>query len=380
MTTPTSLAGPAARGRGIVVVSFTGDSGIADYAVSLARRLALLELTTLVTSNRLPATYSGFGFEVVHMFRRTRCYPVDILRFLGWCLVRRPQAVNLQSILKVPLVEGLVVTVLRAAGVRCVLTVHDVLPHYPRAWSRAEYAWFYRRFDGLVVHSEAARVAVARMAPGVATRVVPHGVYDLFALDPPPRAEACRRIGWPDDEAAQVQLLFFGHLEPRKGLAIVLALAERLQDEAGLRFVLAGAFERARCPPALRTAVERARALPNVRLHDTRVPFERVQDYFSAADLVLMPYLEGSTSGVLKLALAFGVPVVATRVGDLAEQLPPGSGVLVEPGPDLEPRFLVALHDAIARRELLRAGMRAAAGTASWSGIAEDYSRFLLSP
>ena len=361
----------------LVVVSFTGDSGIADYSVSLARELARIAPTTFLTSNRLPAPFEGLGFEVVKIFRRTRWYPLDIVRFAWWCLSHRPRAVSLQSVLKLPLVDGLVVALLRAAGMRCVLTVHDVMPHDPRPWSRREYAWFYRRFDGLVVHSEAARAQVGRLAPGVAVLKVPHGVYDVFRLDVPTRAAARGRIGLTRSGAGPFVVLFFGHLEARKGLGVVVGVAERLRDHPEFHFVIAGAPPGSHRPPALLLALERARALPNVFVHDARVPFECVQDYFAAADLVALPYLEGSTSGVLKLAIAFGVPVVATRVGDLVEEVPPEGGILVERDGALQERFLAAILEAQQRHHALREGMRAAAGAREWADIAARYHRFL---
>lgn len=368
-----------ARG-GLALVSFTGDSGVADYAVSLARELARIAPTHLVTSERLAPECEHMGFAVVKIFRRTRWYPVDVVRFALWGLVQRPRAIGLQAVLKLPLVDGLIVSLLRAAGIRCVLTVHDVLPHYPRPWSRRTYAWFYRRFDGLVVHSAAAREQITRMAPGVPLLQVPHGVYDIFRRGALPLAEARNRIGLDADAAKRFVVLFFGHLEPRKGLGAFLAVAERLRDRPEFQFVLAGALNRPRCPPALQSAFERARAWPNVLVHEGRVPFHRVQDYFAAADVVALPYEEGSTSGVLKLAIAFGVPVVATRVGDLPEELPVDGGLLIDCDGSVEDHLLVALEEARRRHDRLREGMRAAAGRSAWDVIAARYHRFLLAP
>jgi glycosyltransferase involved in cell wall biosynthesis len=362
----------------LAIVSFTGDSGVADYAVSLVRELARIAPACLVTSNRLAPECERLGFAVVKIFRRTRWYPVDVVRFVAWCLRRRPRAVGMQSVLKLPLVDGLVVSLLRTAGIRCVLTVHDVLPHYPRPWSFREYGWFYRRFDGLVVHSAAARDKVSLMAPDVPLLQMPHGVYDMFRHDAPTRAQARERIGLgATTTAGRFVVLFFGHLEPRKGLGAFLAVAERFRQRSEFHFVLAGALNRSHCPVALQAALERARGSPNVLVHEGRVPFERVQDYFIAADLVALPYLEGSTSGVLKLAIAFGVPVVATGVGDLAEEMPAHGGLLIDGDGELEDRLFAAVVDARRLHDRLRQGMRAAAGRSAWDAIAARYHRFL---
>jgi glycosyltransferase involved in cell wall biosynthesis len=43
--------------------------------------------------------------------------------------------------------------------------------------------------------------------------------------------------------------------------------------------------------------------------------------YFSAADVVVLPYLRSSQSGVAHAAMAMGKPIIATPVGGLAESL-----------------------------------------------------------
>jgi len=60
------------------------------------------------------------------------------------------------------------------------------------------------------------------------------------------------------------------------------------------------------------------------------VPDERVGTYFSAADVVALPYHTATQSGVVPLAYHFNKPVVVTRVGGLHEVVEDGkSGYLV---------------------------------------------------
>ena len=50
------------------------------------------------------------------------------------------------------------------------------------------------------------------------------------------------------------------------------------------------------------------------------------------ADMLVMPYRHIDQSGVLFQALKFGVPVVATRVGEFASIITPEIGELCDPG------------------------------------------------
>jgi glycosyltransferase involved in cell wall biosynthesis len=103
-------------------------------------------------------------------------------------------------------------------------------------------------------------------------------------------------------------------------------------------------------------------ALPGVTLEPRWVADGEMAQVIAAARLVVLPYREASQSGVLPLALALGVPVVATRVGGLAEQFPAGAGALVPPEPG-------ALGAAMARL-LEPAAQEAAAAAAHAAGVA----------
>ncbi|MFC2150700.1 glycosyltransferase family 4 protein, partial [Calditrichota bacterium] len=69
------------------------------------------------------------------------------------------------------------------------------------------------------------------------------------------------------------------------------------------------------------------------QLIDTYVPNEEVGDWFTAADVVVLPYLTATQSGVIPIAYQFNRPVIATNVGGLPEVVDEGStGWLVNPG------------------------------------------------
>lgn len=81
-----------------------------------------------------------------------------------------------------------------------------------------------------------------------------------------------------------------------------------------------------------------------VRVIDRFVPDDEVSLYFSAADLVVLPYESATQSGIVPIAYAFERPVVTTAVGGLPEAVQDGeTGLLVEP------RDPTALASAIVR-------------------------------
>src|SRR5205809_881024 len=155
------------------------------------------------------------------------------------------------------------------------------------------------------------RAALVRV--GVRTeriRVVPSGI-DAPALAAPPQARAAVRREWGlgDEDVAVVVV---GALEARKGHAVLLAAAAALAPAAPrLRYVFCGEGRQgealARAAAALDGAVE-------------MVGFRRdVAGCLAAADVVALPSLQEGLGVAALEAMAAGRPVVASRVGGLAE-------------------------------------------------------------
>ena len=63
----------------------------------------------------------------------------------------------------------------------------------------------------------------------------------------------------------------------------------------------------------------------NLRLKDKLylftefIPNSEVKYYFSASDVVILPYRDATQSGIVQIAMNFGKPVIATKVGGLEE-------------------------------------------------------------
>lgn len=357
------------------MVTFTGNSGLTDYAVSLCRELDKLADVTLVTADSYEPQRYRVNFPHRLLFRRTRQYPIDLLRYIWFTLRTRPDMVLLQSWLKFPLLEGCMIMLFRLAGIRTGITIHDLLPHEPKPWSRKLNAWFYRRFDKLVVHSERSVQGLRDMGVHTQPLLVPHGIYDIFRLDQLDRADALRQL--PQLADTDFVVLFFGHIDVRKGILEFLRTSALMRDELNIKFVIAGARGNS-MPATAHAELDSYRNAPNVIMHDQAVPFERVQYYFTAAHAVALPYLEGTTSGVIKLAMAFERPFIATDIGDFAETLRDWSGLLTE-GKAPAAEFV----DAIRSMRDTYAGyvdeLSAKSAKYQWPHIAQAHIQYLVS-
>ena len=98
-----------------------------------------------------------------------------------------------------------------------------------------------------------------------------------------------------------------------------------------------------------------------------------VPAFFRRADIVVLPYREIDQSGVAYTALAFGRPLVVTRVGGLGELADHGCALAVPAG---DPEALATtiqrvVNDPEERRRLADASAEAAASSFSWDSIAQ---------
>jgi glycosyltransferase involved in cell wall biosynthesis len=95
---------------------------------------------------------------------------------------------------------------------------------------------------------------------------------------------------------------------------------------------------------AYRARVEALGLSSRVTIVSDYIPNAKVRDYFSAADVVVLPYISATQSGIAQIAYNFDKPIIATDVGGLAETVKDGMTGFVVP-----PENPHAIADAIRR-------------------------------
>lgn len=228
---------------------------------------------------------------------------------------------------------------------------HEVPPRYHREMVEA-----CRAADRItVVATWMVEPLLSVGVPGERIAVAPMGADEtVFRLRD--RAQARAELGVREDEPA---LLFVGRPSPAKGSDVLLAALEKLGG--GVRCYVAG-------PGSLPGCVALGELDP-----------DRLARWMSAVGLVCLPsYAEGMPVSISE-ALAAGVPVVATSVGGIVEQVRPGeNGLLVPPG---DAQALAEAIEACLERDWDPAAIRAGSRRFWWSSAIElfqaEYARLL---
>lgn len=266
---------------------------------------------------------------------------------------------------------GCVATRLRRQGVKVISIVDNALPHERGFLDRPLTRWYLRRNDALVAMTEAVKADILHLCPDARAELMPHPLYDHFGPSVP-AAEARGQLGLPAD--ARV-LLFFGLIRGYKGLDLLIEALGLL--DARYHLVIAG--EPYGDFSGYQRQIEASPRKANIHLHARFIAEAEVPRFFSAADLVVLPYRSATQSGITAMAHHFGLPVVATDVGGLKEALEHGrTGVLV---PEVSAQAIAQGIEACFAHGTarFRAGIEAVRNQRSWARFAEGLTQLAAS-
>ena len=309
-----------------------------------------------------------------HRFRRGVAYVIASGRLMVAVAVGRPDLLHWQYT-ELPVVDLFTAFVIRALRVRQAYTAHELLPWSSRSYHRAVFRALYRLMDLIVVHDDARRTQLVERfhVADSRIRVVPLGGYGHVTTPNLLQSEARARLDLPPDVPVA---LFFGSIRESKGLEVLLGAWPRVRQRLPhARLLIAGRPFKRTNVDALLERLPLAPSELGITTEFRQVSPAVANDYYRAADVIVLPYHEIGTSGVLRYAFDSARTVVATSVGEHPDHVTPGvTGELVAPGNEVElaDRLVAALED---RPRLERMGQAAAAygaGRWRWEEIGRD--------
>ena len=202
------------------------------------------------------------------------------------------------------------------------MTIHDPRHHAGDVASMKTPQWWmdygFRHADQVIVHGD----ALAKQ------------VQDLFGF----RSEQVHSIphiamgstgtsGAHASEENPNRVLFFGRIWDYKGLDQLIAAEPIISEQCpDVEIMIAGEGEDFAKYQHMMVNQER------FLIHNSWISDQQREEFFQESALVVLPYNEATQSGVVPVAYNYSRPVVATRVGALAECVEhERTGLLVEP-------------------------------------------------
>jgi D-inositol-3-phosphate glycosyltransferase len=234
------------------------------------------------------------------------------------------------------------------------------------------------KVDGIVVTTAEERDDLGRLyqVPREKVHVIPAGV-DLALFRPVDKAVARRSLGLTEKRV----ILSVGRIQPFKGLELLISSVARLQDTNDTRLIIVGGTVGGdRELERLRVTAAESGILDMVTFAGP-VSQSKLPQYYSAADVFVMPSYHESFGLAALEAMACGTPVVASRVGGLKSFIRHGETGYLIPwrSPELfAERLDMLLADPVT---IERVGMaaRSKALTMGWSAATRRLQDYYVS-
>ena len=250
------------------------------------------------------------------------------VRMIGYALVAKPKVFHILWNNKLQYFDRTVLTLLyRALGKRVVLTVHNVnagkRDNIDSLINRLTLRIQYRLAHQIFVHSDKFKQELLSDFGVYENRVtvIPFGINNAVPKTALTPMEARLRLGIPANKKA---VLFFGRITEYKGLEYLVDAFKQLSGNSSDYFLMiVGRPENAsrqywnRIENDVRTNLQSG----CVFMRAEHVPDEETELYFKAADAFVLPYRQIYQSGVLYLGYSFGLPILASDIGDFKDEI-----------------------------------------------------------
>jgi len=209
-------------------------------------------------------------------------------------------------------------------GCKVMFIVDNAIPHEKRPGDMLITRVGFGISDYFLVMSESVKADLLSIKQDARYVHTPHPLYDVFGK-PKGKEDAKKALG-----VEGPVLLFFGFVRAYKGLHVLLDAMPEVLGLMKATLLVAGEFYEDKSSYIKKT--EDLGIAGSVVILDRYIPNEAVAGYFSAADLLVLPYRSATQSGITQIAYVFDLPVVATNVGGLPEVVKDGeTGYLVPP-------------------------------------------------
>ena len=154
-----------------------------------------------------------------------------------------------------------------------------------------------------------------------------HPTYNAFKIKGMTKEEARKLLHIPDEHTI---LLFFGFVREYKGLKYLIeAMPLIVKQCPNVQLYIVGAFEKDK--ESYLAQIKTNHVEDYIKIYDEYIPDNEVEKFFAACDLVILPYVSATQSGIVQIAYGFEKPVIVTDVGGLPEVVDDGKTGYIVP-------------------------------------------------
>ena len=204
---------------------------------------------------------------------------------------------------------------------------HNVFPHERFPMDKFLTRLVLRKGDYFIVHSKNDGQDLLSIKENAEFMQSPHPTYNAFKIRNITKECAKQELHKTDDEKL---LLFFGFVREYKGLKYLLYAMPLIKENiSNIKLMVVGSF--ADDKDDYEHIIKDNQIEDCVEIIDDYISDNEVEKYFSACDVVVLPYESATQSGIVQIAYGFEKPVIVTNVGGLPDVVMDGkTGYVVE--------------------------------------------------
>lgn len=269
--------------------------------------------------------------------------------------------------------SGTLHKLLRRKTTKTLTILHNIVPHEHRPGDILFTKYLFRHTDYFIAQSESVGKDLLKFVPNARYKRVALPMFSLFK-DRIPKAEAKKALGITDEKL----IMFFGYIRPYKGLHVLIDAMKIVKQKMDLRLLVCGEFygdEKQYRAQMKETGIDDV-----TTVFSDYIPNERVHLYFSAADVLVQPYVTATQSAIAQMAYFFSSPIIATNVGALPEVvIHEKSGLIVPPNdPQALAGAIIRFYDEKMEQHLM-AGAAEERKKYSWDAMVDAIEQLTMS-
>jgi len=284
----------------------------------------------------------------------------DITLFPWWVVFWAPQFLTVILFLKL------------FSKTRILFVCHNVLEHEGHPLKYLISKWVLSSGDYFIVHSEEEKERLVHTIGEREIRVCFHPTYEIFNVGGISQSQARAALGIAEEHV----LLFFGFIRDYKGLKYLLKAMPGILTKLDTRLLIAGEIWEGK--EFYLKLIDELELNDKVTIIDRYIRNEELPHYFCASDLVVLPYVSVTGSGLVQLAFGFEKPVVVSKIGALSEVVRDRkTGFLVSPESPSEITEAVVDFFSHCSREDMLGAVKADKGRFAWDTLVKTIASFV---
>ncbi len=255
----------------------------------------------------------------------------NIIRFysiqLWYIISHKPRVVHFQWLDRFIIIDRIFMPGLaRLRGHKVVLTVHNInagkRDNRDHWFNRLSLRILYKIAHRLIVHTSQSKIELLQEFPISESKVtiIRHGMNNRVSRKDitTTQSRTDLNIG-----SAEKVVLFFGNIDYYKGVDLLIESLDFLPKEFrnDFRLLIAGNSKSAGYTNSILEMIEKSNLKTKILSRISHIPDDEVEQYFMAADCIVLPYRSIYQSGVIFMAYTFGLPIIVSDIGNFRNDM-----------------------------------------------------------